>query len=312
MDSGRMPACDTVLLAGSNIASGCEVLIGRNSNDYYPSMQEGIKGNRCDHDKNNFKRPSVLRDAKRRPHVLEEAKRRVYDSINDNFRYPEFAGLFFHKAESPSEKSSRRRRSERVEGIFSLALPFLLHSLNLQRMACGFYDNRNNFIPYDYSYLENKTEQSSSRIKREMAILQSEEIIKVNTQRELTQDGVWRTKSVTIEFTDKIFRMLDLIPEFLQDRETSAIKFHEKQSRLDKNRQKKENFRKPFFSSTIKKAKQEVGNIGGIANKIGKPIPKPTRGRGQEIKELYGNLIARGSTPQEAAEIIRTKYPPPH
>jgi hypothetical protein len=310
MDSGRKPACDTVLLAGSNIASGCKVLIGRNSNDYYPSMQELYikRGNRCDHDKNNLKQFIPPKNYKIRPHSIEEALRRLKEVEDKPNKYGNVIPLFFH----PADKGGRKRRSERLESTKRLVLAALINTLNLQAMAIGYYNNRNEFHYFGYAKLILLTELNASRLKRAMKDLQDMELVKVVSIREKDEKGRYRTREVKIEFTDKIFQMLHLMDEFLKDRETSAIKFHEKQSRLDKNRQKKENFRKPFFSSTIKKAKQEVGNIGGIANKIGKPIPKPTRGRGQEIKELYGNLIARGSTPQEAAEIIRTKYPPPH
>lgn len=320
MDSGRIPACDIVPLAGDHIASGCEVLIGRNSNDYYPSMQESHikKGNRCDHDKNKFKRPSVFDNAKRRPHCLEEAKRRIYESINDNFRYPQFAGLLFHKAGSADQNGSvrdesRKRRSERIEGIFSLTLPLLLHNLNIHKMACGFYDQNNNFHPQDYSYIESKTDQSSVRVKREMAVLQSEGIIKVNTQRELTNDGVWRTKSVEIEFTDKIFEILELIPEFLNDRETSYKMFHEKQSRLDKNQAKRDIYRKSSFSpdKNRNKANLKPSLSSGLRGCV-KPVPAAQKGRGAAIKERMQQLQYQGHTPTQIFDLLKKEFPPPH
>jgi hypothetical protein len=103
--------------------------------------------------------------------------------------------------------------------------------------------------------------------------------------------------------------MLDLMPEFLNDRETSAIKFHEKQFRLDKNRKKKENFRKPFFSSSNRKPKQAV-DIQGIVTKLTKPLPKPTRGHGLEIRDKINQLVNSGKTLTEALLIVKQQYPP--
>jgi hypothetical protein len=200
--------------------------------------QSQSSGNRCDHNKNSFKRPKVLRNAKRRPHCLEEAKRRIYEAIDNNFRYPKFAEIFFHKNGcggdgAPVRHLARKRRSEGVEGILSLTLPLLLHTLNLHKMACGFYDKNNNFHYRDYVYLETSTDQSSIRIKREMAVLKRLEIINVINMREQNNDGTWRHIGTRIEFTDKIFDMLELMPEFLADREYSYRRFQKDQKIID-------------------------------------------------------------------------------
>ena len=315
MESGRMPVCDTLLLVGSDITNvPNNVLTGADLSQKSVNTQVFVYGNRCDHDKNNFKRPNFLRDAKRRPHSLEEAKRRIDQSIDDNFRYPELAGLFYHSAADSG--SGRHRRSERIEGIFSLALPTLLQTLNIHRMACGFYDNRNVFHYYDYAYLQDKSDQNSSRFKREMAILQEEKIIKVNTTRQQNNDGSWRTTSVQIEFTDKIFHMLDLIDDFLRDRETIAIKFHEKQSRLDNNKAKRDFYRKKTFpdkkppylkkQSSFERAKPEVSLQSCI-----KRVPTPQAGRGYAIKARMDQLKHQGFTPVQIMDFLKKEFPPP-
>lgn len=315
MESGRMPACVVPPSRGpDNTSVPINVLTGADLSQKSGNTQVFVYGNRCDHDKNNFKRPDFLRNAKRRPHVLEESKRRITSAIHDNFRYSEFTGLFYHSA--ADNKSGRHRRSESVEGILSLALPTLLQTLNLHRMACGFYDNRNQFHYFNYAYLQDKSDQNSSRFKREMAILQAEKIIKVITTRKSNNDGTWRTTSVQIEFTDKIFQMLDLMDDFLRDRETIAIRFHEKQSRLDNNRAKREFYRKKTFpdkkpsylkkQTSITVAKQEVSLQSCI-----KRASVPQSGRGYAIKQRMEQLKHQGFTPIQIMDFLKKEFPPP-
>ncbi len=320
MESGRMPACDIVPFDGRDIASGVECPLQGENINYYSSMQAVLKGgNRCDHDKNNFKKPAFHGVSKRRPHVLEEAKRRIDTAVSYHFRYPMYSGLFYHQ-DQDGKANGRQIRSERVEGVHSLALPTLLQTLNLHRMACGHYDNRNQFHYYNYAYLESQTNQSSIRIKREMKLLQDRGVIKVNSIKEMNDDGSWRTISVQIEFTDKIFEMLELIPEFLKDRETSAIKFHDKQARLDKNQKKRDIYRKPAFTPPRSPKTDKINQtlqpqLQTLTKGMCRLTKRPQavdKGRGMEIRDLYQRLTSQGCTPAEAAEIIRTKYPPPH
>jgi hypothetical protein len=272
------------------------------------------KGNRCDHNKNNFKRPSFLRNAKRRPHVLEEAKRRISDAILDNFKYPELTRLFYHSAADGG--SGRHRRSERIEGIFSLALPTLLQTLNLHRMACGAYNNRNEFQFFNYAYLQDKSDQNSSRFKREMAILQKEEFIKVTTRREPNNDGTWRTIEVRIEFTDRIFEILDLMSEFLADREYTSIKFFKKQSKINQKKAKDDFYRVQKFNKSNKPKKigcQDLSvAVKNVAQTFTKPIMPIKSNNGVEIRDKIRSLVDKGISVKDAIAAVKQQYPPPH
>lgn len=311
MESGRMPVCDAKPLVGSNITNvPNKSLTGADLSQKSVNTQVFVYGNRCDHDKNNFKRPNFLTNAKRRPHSLEEAKRRIDQSIHDNFRYPEFAGIFFHSA--ADQGSGRHRRSERIEGILSLALPTLLQTLNLHRMACGFYDNRNEFHYFDYLYLQDKTSQNYSRVQREMSDLQTAGIIKVNNIRKMNNDGTFRTVRVEIEFTDKIFAMLELMPEFLKDRETIAIKFHEKQSRLDNNKAKRDFYRKKTFPDKKPSyLKKQAPSLHASVQSIVKRVSTPQSGRGYAIKQRMDQLQHQGFTPVQIMDFLKKEFPPP-
>jgi len=308
MVSGRNPARNADSLDGNHIASGSH---GSNKPDSSKGDEplQVSKGNRCAHDKNHFKKPSFSGTPRRRPHVIEESKRRIQQSFRDIYHYPEFTQVFYHPIQ---RDRGRLRRSESIEGTIALTLSTLLHSLNLQKMAVGFYDSGNEFHYYDYGFIERSTSQHAQRIKREMKLLQEYEIIRVITLREKNHDGSWRTKEVRIEFTDKIFLMLDLVDEYLKDRETISLKFHEKQERLERNRAKKSIYRKSSFAPR-KAVNSSPDQIKDLAKSMMTPsYKKPIQGRGQAIKELYSNLIAKGVTPKDAADIIRNKYPPPH
>lgn len=315
MISGRMPACVAKPFEGGNNASVPNVLMGQNANKALKNNQQGLSGNRCGHNKNSFKKPRFHQDSKRRPHAIEEAKRRIERSFSNKFLYPAFGGLFYHPVEK--ERGARCRRSESIEGTLSLALVSLLQSLNLHKMACGHYDNKNQFMYYNYAYIENLTDQNSSRVKREMKLLQDYGIIKVLTIRSQNHDGSWRTKEVRIDFTDKIFHMLELTDEFLRDRETISIMFHGKQLRLEKNQNKRDIYRKPNFThskpiETTKTAPISSDKLTKCVKKLSMIPPKVDKGRGEAIKQLYSQLTYQGVSPADAAKIIRNKYPPPN
>lgn len=319
MESGRMPACATLPLVGESVnTSVLGVSLQGDDNQVGCPTQSQIsqKGNRCGHDKNSFKRPEVFGRAKKRPHVLEEAKRRIYAGISDHFRFPAFSGLFYHQ-DQDGKGNGRHIRSERIEGTHSLTLPILLQHIDLYRMACGHYDNRNQFRFYNYAFIENATDQSSIRVKREMKLLQDRGIIKVITLREQNNDGSWRTPEVRIEFTDKIFEMLELMPEFLKDRETSAIKFHAKQARLDKNQKKREFYRKTSFTppSTGKTSKISPTlspSVQYLAKSVVRGIPQSKPGNGVEVRDKINALVRQGLSVKDAMEIVKQQYPPKH
>jgi hypothetical protein len=145
-----------------------------------------------------------------------------------------------------------------------------------------------------------------------MAVLQSGGIIKVNTRREMTHDGIWRTTDVEIEFTDKIFQILDLIPEFLSDREYQSVKFHEKQQRLDKNRAKKNLYRKPSFRPSNKVIHNHTKDLQSLTKKLTKPYKPTQSGRGVQIRHAIQKLLDKGVSLPVAIEAVKKLYPPPH
>jgi hypothetical protein len=322
MVTGRMPACDIDTLAGRDITSALTNNIQSDNIKSECATQAHIflKGNKCGHDKNSFKKPQYPTKHKRRPHCLEEAKRRLDLAIMDPFRYSDITGLFFHRNEDRTEaentrRTNRRRRSEGVEGIFSLALPTLLHTLNLYKMACGYYDSGQNFHFYDYFQLQKISGQTLSRFKREMKFLQDNDIVKVFAIRELTNDGAWRTKETRIEFTDKIFSILQLMPEFLKDRETSAIKFHEKQARLDKNRKKRDFYRKTTFTSSKAPINRNLNanstpQLQNAIKGLVKEIPQSKAGNGVEVRDKINALVRQGFSVSDAMAIVRQQSPP--
>jgi hypothetical protein len=313
MNSGRMPACDFLPYQGRQTTSVPDVLIGQNNIRYYHSMQHLVhtkftkftieRGNRCGHNPNRLKKPKFHAAHKRRPHVLEEAQRRIDQAISNIYLYPEFTKMFYHSTNKKGIR--RRRRSESIEGAICLALRALLNSLNLKRMACGHYDKANRFIHYNSGYIVKNTDQSKIRVKRELKLLQEYEIIKINTKRAQRIDGSWETTQVEIEFTDKIFRMLNLMDEFLKDRETCNIKFHEKQRVLDKNHEKKNFYDKKSFNLHAKKDR-----LPAILKPIIKRIPLREKGDGYKIRDKIKQYVSQGLSVSDAMTLVKQQYPP--
>jgi hypothetical protein len=314
MDSGRMPACDSLPLVGEPITSvPNNVLIGRDANNYYPGMQLEGKGNRCGHDRNNLKQFIPPQNYKRRPHSIEEALRRLKEVEDKPNRYGDVTSLFFHS----KDKGGRKKRSERLEASKRLVLITLLYGLNLQKMVFGYYNNRNEFHYFDYAKIQKLTGLSEIRIKRAMKDLQDQEIVKVNPIKQPNNDGSYRTIRVEIEFTDKIFQMLELMPEFLKDRETSSIKFHEKQASLDKKQKKREFYRKNSFtppkSSKNRNLKPTLSSgLQTLVKGVVRGIPPSKPGHGVEVRDKINSLVRQGLSIKDAMEIVKQQYPPPN
>jgi hypothetical protein len=299
-------------------------------------MQQVIKGNRCGHDKNKIKVPALFGKTKsgaRLPHSISECGRRLqylasrirggisrgdierekdkptgmlpwFVSLYDD---PRFIGFLYNLNQG---EPSRKRRSEGLESIVFLALGTIISRLNLYQMAYGFFNQRNEFIYFDYARIAKESGMSLVRVKRAMKVLQAAGFFNVISIVKTLDDGKKITIATQIHATDTVFDFLGLMPEFLADRETQVIKFHEKQSRLDKNRQKKEAFRKPFFSPSNRKPKQEVG-LQSLVTKLTKPVPKVVKGRGYEIKQRMDQLKYQGYQPPEIIEILKREFPPP-
>lgn len=311
--SRRTAAQDEVFPGGKAASTRCN-----KDNNVFNNTAGLVKkqGNRCAHDKNNLKIPEWYGVDKKRPNIIEEANRRIFSNISNKswFRFPEFSGLLYHLND---EGKGRKIRSERVEGTYSLALPTLLQHLDIHKMACGHYDNRNIFRYYNYSFIKEKTDQTYVRIKREMKLLQDRGIINVINRCEINEDGEYEHIETRIEFTEKIFEMLDLTEEYLRDRETSCEKFHERQSKIDKNKKRLEVFRKKskFDQKKLnKKSKTYNSNLQIIhlKSKYNQENHLLKKGNGEQVNWQIQNLVAAGHTIAEAFEIVKSQYPPPH
>lgn len=338
MDSGRMPACDAVLpLAGSNNASGDKYSsTGRDNTNYYPSMQPVLSGNRCDHDKNSLKVSPVYgarKSTNRRPQVIEETGRclqylasRIRDGIcRDDvereknkptgvlqwfvslFENPGFLRFLYHIGDG---KPGRKVRSEGFESTLLITLGTLIFGLDLHKMAYGYYDKANRFVFFDYGSLIKNSGLSLSRLNRAMKFLKEIGIISVSPIVKTLNDGKKITVETRITVSEEIFMILGIHKEFLQDRQYASINYEKRQKPIDARQKYLDLYKAPLKSKKSFKQRQTLqAGIQSIAKSPYKPAQK---GRGQEIKDLYGNLTAQGLTPAEAAEIIRTKYPPPH
>jgi len=299
---GGKPAYDLEPFAGRKIVSALQTQGDNKQID--ETIQVLSAGNRCNHDKNNFKFFISPHHYKKRPHTIEEALRRLKEIEHTPHKYGSVVELFFH----PKSKGGRKRRSERREANNRLVLAACINALNLQKMALGYYNNRNEFHYSNYAALSLLAGISQIRFKRSMKDLQQIGILKVFSIRQLNQEGHYRTKEVRIEFTDKIFEMLHLMREFLDDREKACIKFTTKQRNLDKKAQKKEFYRHKSFASS-RKTKNPI--IKDLTKRIIKSIAPVQAGNGIEIREKINALISKGISIKDAIAIVRQQYPPP-
>lgn len=344
MESGRMPACVVLPLPGPDNTSALDLNpTGRDNSQDLTKKQVFVYGNRCDHDKNNFKVPPVFGKTKsgaRLPHAISECGKRLqylasrirggisrndiereklnhtgmlqwFIALYDN---PKFIGFLYHNTPG---KPARKRRSESLEAIIFITLGTIISRLNLYKMAYGFFNSGNEFVYFDYARIAKEAGISIIRVKRAMKILQASGFFKVISIKKTLNDGKIINIATQIHATDLVFDFLGLMPEFLKDRETSAIKFHEKQSRLDNNQAKRDFYRKQTFpakkpsylkkvGASFKGAKQEVS----LQSCVKRPSA-PQSGRGYAIKQRMDDLKYQGLPPQQIMDILKKEFPPP-
>lgn len=206
-----------------------------------------LGGNRCAHDKTSFKKPCFYANRyklARCPHSIEEALRRIdkaekklKDFPNRSrvslFEEEKFWKLLYHTGK---DGKKRYRRSERLESTIFLCLRIIIKSCELSKMACGFFNNRNKFIYYDYGFLTEQTGLTMSRVKRAMGVLKHEGMLRTDRIVELLDDGSIRNKEVIISVSEDLFLMLGLEKEFSTDRNKKMLKWNEKHNRMQKEK----------------------------------------------------------------------------
>ncbi len=333
MDTGRTPACVALPFDEDNTSVLNALQQGDNSKQN-KTTQPRIAGNRCGHHKNNIRVSPLygaLSSRKRSPNVIEECGRRLLylaryfhrgipeeareilrNQQTDMFRWfcslredEKFLRFIYHISQG---SHSRKRRSESLEATLFLVLGTLIFRCELHEMAYGYYDGTNNFHNFDHSKLGKDTMESDSRIKRAMKVLKDMDLIKVTPKLKTLPNGKIITEHTRIELSEDVFKMLGVYDIFLKGREDAAKRFHEKQSRIDKNRLKKEPYRKPFFS---RKPNQRPSNgLQSLATAITKRITAPIKGNGEAIRDKMLELRNRGVSASDAMEIVRKLFYP--
>lgn len=340
MDSGRMPACVVVPFEGDyNTSAPIDVPLSRDNIQICPDAQLLTQGNRCGHDKNFIKKPTFYGSSGykgRRSFAIKSAcdlidaiigfrvgakqfrkLLRMGDktalSIISLFEDKELSKLFYHYDEN--EKIIRGIRSERVESTYALVARTLLNGVDMRTMAFGFWDKKTNRqVYFDYDHIIRKTGLSKSRVLRAIALLKKTGIITVERLVQIFPNGKYAHKETRIFLDDKIFKILGLEKEMLEDRKYANIEFYKTQKNIDARQKYLESYRKPTkpsFKHPI--SNKQNGSLPSQLRNAVKRVPLiAPKGNGEEIRNLYGSLIAKGINPTEAIKIVRNKYPPPH
>lgn len=273
MNIGMEPACS--VLPSRGVTTSGHIDNVKTKDTSFPLTKQVVKyppGNKCWHDKNNLKRPNFRKNSKRKPHVIEESLRRLFHFVSNPFLYPEAAGLFYRKC-----KSVRRRRTEAIEGALTLTLAALYNGCNLSNMAYGLPNHSNQMVYHNYSNLRNATGLSEIRQKRMMAILQSYDLVAVETivEKELIcNDGFikYRTECVRITLSEKAFTMLGLEEELLKDRKSALERHNDKLKKKQTYLNKLAIYKpRPIFTRQQRKATKYLKNATQAITKKSPP-----------------------------------------
>lgn len=259
--------------------------------------QGKILGNRCGHNKNNFKKPpfygssgykgrrsfSIKRSietlnaiifhrssSERGARFRNLLRERVHSSLRimELFENKRLKELFFHDPKSEGE-NSRAIRSESVEATNGIVEQIIIDGVDLRTMAFGFFDyEANKQVYFDYNYIVRKSGLSLSRVQRAITRLKKLNLITVDrivTKSEF--DGKFKHKETRIYVSPEIFTLLGVEEQFLKDRSYAETEHRKK---MDKINLRKAYLEKNKFYNTeknkkhIKELKQ---NIGTISNK---------------------------------------------
>lgn len=255
MSDGRTPAqvADSHLRTASNLSSHTETENEKIITHNGVKCQQFIPGNKCGHDRKNFRFYQPPKNQRRRYHVIEEAKRRIPKAFSNPFDYPEFHALLRH-----ADKKGRRKRSERTEAECALLLGSLFDTVNLYHMEAGEYRPDGKFVNYEYEKLAALTKMNYSRVARNMRHLQKYKLITVHEIVGETDKG-FRTKKVIISVTADLFRILNLDNELLEDRIKAKRSYDKIQHKLDLRKNYLESYR-PKKLKESKKNKLENKN----------------------------------------------------
>lgn len=338
--SGRSPACSAPEpLAGSqcitsgyrkkqaNLSSGTSSLQGKKA------LNCGILsiGNRCDHNKYALKTSpifaqnaakirlplSILQAGERfnylsnhlmsgipRDNILHDKNRKsgVMAWFVSIFESQKFLELLYH---DKKETIRRKRRSEGVESIVLLALATLISGVNLQKMAYGFYNNRNEFIYLNYSKLSQKSGLSISRLKRAMKVLKHCGLVDIKNQLLTLPSGKIITLETQIHVSDEVFHLLGLHEQYLIDREYHSKKYQERGLKLERKQNKLAMYAKQLSN-------QQRPNIKNLTEKLTKIKAPASAGNGLKIRDRLSDLVRSGMSVSDAMKIVKSELPPPH
>jgi hypothetical protein len=338
MESGRMPACVAVPCSGDAInTSGCNVLNRADANNYYSGNQALIKGNRCDHDKNHFKKPTFYGSSgyqgkrsysiKRACTVLEDilgfksgraGRRHFSELLRDGdktaqgilqlFEEPKLAKLFHHYDDAG--EIDRPIRSERVESAYALVTRTLINGVDLRTMAFGFWDNKaNRQVYFNYDDIAGKTGLTKSRIQRAITLLKEIGLVTVNRVVQTLSDGKIIHKQTQIFLSEDIFALLGLRQEMLEDRRYAMIKWDKEQRKLEDRKKYLDSYRKPPSKKVYNNHAQ---GLQRLTHKMTTPYAPKNAGNGLKIRDAIQTLVSKGVSLPDAIEAVKKLYPPPH
>lgn len=197
-----------------------------------PSREQGFLDNFAKkrsltsiHDKNNPLEYQEKKEHKRRPYLIEEGKRQTARCFNNPY-ICDFGQTSFHLDKRNNDNGLRKIRSEFRDIANCIVPQTLLHHVNFQEKAVGFYDNKGRFISLavEFLYREAKNslirqgrqeELSYNRFREAVRVLEDHGYISIKENRKKRIDDRWESMPATISvnmqwFIDLGFTMLDI------------------------------------------------------------------------------------------------------
>lgn len=259
----RMSACSVETLTRYHTTSGPNTIQQGQCNSTEELVQSVIvrHGNRCGH----F--PSIPRllippkKHKKRFPILHRLKENLAEAYFYPLKY-EIGELFYHDDKTNKSGRKRKVRSDAREPMTHRVGQAILHYVNIEMMALGFFNGKGRFINFGIDFLSKVTGVSYSQTRTTIKAFEKSGYLTIEENKYKTLNGEMRSGPSMIRISPKLFLSLGATEEEIDQYKNKKSKEHEKEVRRIKAKEYYDNQK-----STKKNAKKELKNIRELLTK---------------------------------------------
>lgn len=218
-------------------------------------LVQALSGNRCGHDRKNFRAYHRPPHHKPRPSVLEQAILNVAHYYHASKKFLQKLGVLHPK--------NRRKRSERREAIVSVS-QVILHYIELGSLKVGMNTPTTEVISLDIHFIADKAGVKPLRARRAIQDMVRAGYIKLSRQWTRKDDGSFvglpSIREVTLEFFHDL--RIDLL------RLASVREWKRKKQEKAQGKRARYTLKKIMATASVRSASQAVNTMASVVSKL--------------------------------------------